>query len=815
MNKKLNEQLFDKHERMSKLKERVMDSMPTIELDRARIITKFYKENESLPILLKRAGSLREVFEKIPVYIRDDELIVGGEGSVPGSIQLYPEYNISFLQKDIDNLDGRLEYCKFDISEEHKKEFLQEIVPYWKGKTVEELAFTMIPDEAKTAIKANIINLSSGSWYGIGHFLPNYIEVAKRGTRAIVSDLRERRSKLDLTVTGDVEKDMWYEGAITILEGLPVWAKKHAVEARRIASAEKNEKRRSELLEIARICEKVPAEPAETFREALQAYWFTHVAVRLEQGAISISMGRFDQDFYPYYKKDLGAGILDADSAEELLECLWVKFNETNEFLPAAKEPYVSRQALTIGGVNAQGLDATNDLTYLTIKVHGSVNMHQPSFSLRCSVYTPDQILMDALRVISNGGGMPALFNDDLHIYSLMNRGASLEDARNYAVIGCVETAPANSSWPNCSAGKFNIPKCLMLALNDGVDIKANDTKVGNFNNYMLSDGANVQASERLGVATGDPRDFKTIDDLMNAFRAQVKHFAKLQVQAENAIEMAHASNAPILLSSVLVDDCIEKGVDLTKGGARYNWTAPCATGQANAGDCLEAIQKAVYDEKFISMDELLKALDLNFEGNEKLRQRLLGLPKYGNDVEEADLMVRAALKTYTDEIARYHNSRGGIYHGGSFPGLSHLAMGRDLGATPDGRKAGDAYAAGLQPVNGRYNSGLIATINSAKRLDYFSASNGTVLTVWLNPSMMKNERGLQNVAAVVRSYFENGQEIQFNVVSSEMLREAQEEPEKHRDLVVRVTGWSSFFTGLAKDVQDEVIERTEILNAN
>lgn len=780
-----------KRSRIKEIYDRLLDTVPTVDMDRARIVTEYYKSHESEPVVMKRGGSMADVFRKLPAVIRPNELIVGAEGRLQGSVQVYPEYNTFILKDEINVLEERLKYSKFTIDEKDKKEFLEEIEPYWSGRTMNEHIFSLIPEESQKAAEELMFTYSSGTMFNAAHTQPDYYQVMRRGTRAIVNDIDKKISDLNLADARDQKRFFWYKAAKAELEALPIWAGHYADEAEKQAGKEADPKRKEELLEIARICRKVPAEPAETFYEALQAVWFCHVAVRLETCGISISMGRFDMELAPYLDKDIASGKLTWDQAEELMECMWLKFNESNIMLPDAKEPFMSRQALTLGGVDSEGMDVTSDMSYLIIKTHESIHLHQPSICMRVHAETPFELLREALRVNRLGGGIPSFFNDKIHIPALMNRGASLEDARNYGIVGCVEPAPAYTSWASCSAGKFNLPKCFMLSLHDGLDI---------------------QTGKQIGIHVGKAENFQSFEEVKKAYADMVAYFARLEIMAENAIEIGQADRCPVPLMSVLHVGCLESGTDVTEGGAKYNWAAPQATGQATVGDGLEAIKTAVFDEKKITLKELLEVVDSNYAGEEGLRQYLLSLPKYGNDIDEPDYLVRFALKAFTDQMHNYHNARGGIFHAGSFPGPSHVTFGNALGATPDGRKAGEAFPAGLSPVSNRNTAAFTSIVNSASKLDYFSASNGTVITAWLSDSMLSTERGIENVAAVIKTYFERyGQEIQFNVVSAEELIDAQKNPEKHRALVIRVTGWSSFFVGLDKTLQDELIEREQL----
>ena len=781
-------------ERLAATKQRLLGATPRIGIERARLVTDFYREHEHLPTILKRAGALEQVLMRVPVHVWPDELIVGAEGPVPGCAQLYPDYSFHTIDAELDQFDARIPHTGFVISAEDKRELRERIFPYWKGKTLFELGASLIPPKAQAAMDAAVFTSIGGLHGGIGHTLADYPDVLVRGIDAIARDADEAIANADLSDPDQIQKIPFWQAVGTVCRAVVTWARRHADEARRLAAEEPNPERRAELLEIARICDKVPAGPAETFHEALQSLWFTHLAVLIESVGVSVSMGRFDQYMSRYYENDLAKGRLTRDQAKELLESLWIKFNEINRVFDKRRTdlvgPYTSRQAMTVGGVTPAGLDATNELTYLCLEVQQSVGLHQPSLCVRIHPTTPDEFLLLALKVVRMGTGLPALFNDEAHVWAMLNRGASLDDARDYAIVGCVEPSLPGKTWGNCSASKFNLPKCLILALHDGVD---------------------PATGRQVGPATGDPRTFTRFEQVLDAYRRQVAHFVGLVASVEHCIEIAHAERAPIPLMSALIKDCVGRGKDVTAGGAHYNMLAPQATGQTNVGDSLAAIKKLAFDDQALTMAQLLEALDQNFAGQEKLRQQLLRAPKYGNDDDAADLLVREALRVFTEAVARHRNIRGGHFHAGAFPSLSHVSFGKIVGATPDGRKAGEPFATGVTPASGRDVNGTAAAVNSAGKLDYLSASNGTVLTQWFHPSALADDRGLSNLAAVVRSYFDQrGQEIQFNVVSADLLREAQKHPEQYRSLVVRVTGWSAFFVGLEKDVQDEIIARTE-----
>lgn len=780
------------NQRVQKLTERVINGEPEITLDRARILTRAYQQTEGESPVIRRAKTFRKVLEELPVCIRDDELIVGSEAVKPASAQVFPEFSVDWIEREIDDFEKREDNSAFRISEDDKKELL-EIIAYWKGKTVADLVLGQIPPPVEKAVKHAVISSVSGLYYAIGHILPDYEKAIRVGLLGIIREARETMRKLDLTSPEDFRRMEFLKAVVIVGEAGINFARRYAEKARELAAKENDPVRKQELENIARICQKVPAQPAETFEEAIQSFWFNHLLILLETKGMGISPGRFDQYMHPYYAKDVRDGRLSEEQALELFGCLWVKFNEVNFLmdrnLATMIGGYPSRQNLVLGGQTPQGDDATNVLTYLCIQATSEIRLPQPSLSMRYHNGTPEKFLLAICDLIKLGLGFPAIHNDEINIPAQLRRGVSIEDARNYALVGCVEiSVPGKSN--NMPAGcKFNLPKCLELAIHDG-----------------KSNGATV------GVRTGDFAGFRSFDDFFAAYEKQVAYFVRQMVILENAIDMAHAELVPMPFLSALIGDCIKQCRDVTRGGAVYNFNGPQGVGLANVADSLSPVKKLVFEEKRVTLSDLQKALDTDFEGQEALRQMLIQqAPKYGNDDDYVDGLAKRAMDAFTGEVEKYATPRGGCFQAGMFPATAHISFGKRVGALPDGRKAGEPFADGVSPVPGNDTHGITAVLKSVAKLNHIIASNGTLLNQKLHPLTLKGEKGRHALARLLRSYADlKGMHVQFNVVDAQTLREAQREPQKYRNLVVRVAGWSSFFTGLSRDVQEDIIWRTE-----
>jgi len=628
----------------------------------------------------------------------------------------------------------------------------------------------------------------------IGHIIADYGRVIDKGLIAHKEYIKSKMNRLDMTEPESGSKYKFYEAELIVCDAVMEWAKRYAKEAARLASIEEDPRWKKELEMMARICERVPAYPAENFREAVQSFWFIHLPLYIEQNGLAVSVGRFDQYMHPYYKKSLEQGLITREEAQELLECLWIKFTEVMRAYDYECAKYYAgfsiSENLVLGGTDRSGKDATNDLSFMCLEAEKNTTLPQPNLAVRVHRNSPEDFLMKAVAVASTGRSKPEFFNDDIAIPALMKCGVTLEDARDYSISGCVEAVP-----PHCNgmtnAAMSNIAKALELALHDGV--------------CRLS-------GKQIGPKTGDPKNFKSIDDLIEAFKQQVKAYVKEMVTALNIIERVHAEHYPLPYFSLVMDDCIERGLDITAGGAVYNFTGPQAVGLADVANSLAAVKKLVFDEKKVSMEELLDAVDKNFEGREELRQTLINkAPKWGNDDDYVDELACEVAKIYCEEVSQYKNTRGGVYRPGIYSVSANVPLGLHVAALPNGRLSRAPLADGIGPQHGTDLYGPTAVTKSAAKLDHEIITNGTILNQKFTPKLLENEMGKRGLLELIRSYFDlGGWHIQFNVVSADKLRAAQKEPDKYKSLIIRVAGYSAFFVELDKAVQDDIISRTE-----
>jgi len=777
--------------RVERIKERFLAITPEICVERAKLITESYKETEAEPIHLRRAKALEKILSKMTIFIQEDELIVGNQATKPRASLITPEFSCKWLEAELDRLEKRSGDV-FLISED-KKKTLRELFPYWDGKTTNERAAALMTAEAKDAQAAGVFTVGNYFFNGVGHISVDYAKVLAKGLNGIIAEAEAETAKLDVADPEQLKKMHFLRAVVIANKAVIRFAERFAEEAERLAPKEKNPERKAELQEIARICRKVPAQPAETFWEALQSFWFVQLAIQIESNGRSISPMRFDQYMYPYYKAS--KDHMTVEKAQELLDLLWIKFTEINkvrdEGSTKAFGGYPMFQNLIVGGQTRDGEDATNELSFMCLQATANTRLYQPSISIRVHEDTPDSLYMKALEVSRIGLGMPAYYSDRVIIPALLSRGLTRADARDYGIIGCVEPQVGGKTEGWHDAAFFNMAKVLEVALNDGVD---------------------PATGKQLGPKTGDLTSFESFDDVMAAYRKQMEYFVKLLVISDNAVDIAHGERAPLPFLSSMADDCIAKGKSLQEGGAHYNFTGPQGVGVGNVGDSLAAIKKLVFEDKAVRLAELKEALRTNFEGKEDLRQMLINrAPKYGNDEEYADEIARQGALIYCKEVEKYTNPRGGQFQPGLYPVSANVPLGTVVGATPDGRKAGTPLADGVSPVSGRDNAGPTASVKSVTKLDHMIASNGTLLNQKFHPSALKDERGLRNLMAVTETLFKGGGlHVQYNVVSRETLLDAQKHPEKYRGLVVRVAGYSAFFTALDKALQDDIMARTE-----
>ncbi|MEW6660945.1 MAG: glycyl radical protein [Bacillota bacterium] len=779
-------------ERIERLRETVLNSMPEICIERAVAYTDIYKAYEALPQITKRSLAFEKFLETIPIYIRPDELIVGAEGPVSGSVHVFPEIASEWIEEELELFEQRPPHSRFVLSAE-SKEKLRELLPYWRGRAVVDRGLGLFPPEVKSFVETGVFASVSGLVLGLGHLIPNYSLILEKGLNSVIEDIRIKKENLNPANPAQFEAILFYDAAERTCKAVIRLAERYSQRANELAAVEENTERRNELIRISAICSRVPAKPAETFYEALQSFWLVHMAIMLESNGAGVSPGRFDQYIYSFLSKDIAGKRIDYPQALELLECLWIKFNEMNRLMNQGLtdliQSYPSRQNLVLGGLTKDGDDATNELSYLCLKATADIKFPQPSLSVRYHMNSPDQFMIDVAKVIRLGLGLPALYNDEAHIPALMSRGVALDDARNYALVGCVEPAPSGKGFPNAAGSKFNFPKCLELTLGNGVD---------------------PVSGNKIGLETG--KDFDRFEEFFAAYKVQIVYAIKQLVVAENVIEMAHRELAPLPWLSILVEGCIEQGKEVLAGGARYNFTGPQGVGLATIADSLAVIKKLVFEERKTTLAELRQMLSTNFADNERYRQMLINLaPKFGNDDDYVDMLAREAMEIYALELEKYINPRGGPFHAGMFPASANVSLGLLVGATPDGRYAGEPLPDGISPVQGRDSHGMTAVFNSVAKLNHLRTSNGTLLNQKIHPAVLESEEGLKKLVMATRAFFaRRSMHVQYNVVSSEMLRDAQLNPDKYRGLVVRVSGWSAFWASIDKALQDEIISRTE-----
>ena len=834
--------VIEKSSRIQKLIDNLYENMPEIESARGKLVTESYKATENLPIIKRRSAAFAHILRNIPIVIRDGELIVGSATVAPRGCQVFPEYSYEWLLGELDTVATRAA-DPFYVSEKTKAE-LREIYPWWNGKTTSDLAKANMDPEAYAAFTEHAVFTPGNYFYnGIGHVCVDYGKVMRIGYRGIIAEAEAALDKLDVSDADYVSRSNFLTAVIESCEAVIEYARRYSALARELASKEKNPERKRELEVIARNCARVPEFPATSFYEACQTFWFIQLLLQIESSGHSISPGRFDCYMYPYFKKDLDAGKITYEKAQELLDCVWVKFNDINKVRDAASADgfagYGMFQNLIVGGQNVHGMDSTNDLSYMCIEAAMHVPLPQPSISIRVWNGSPESLLIKAAALTRLGTGLPAYYNDEIIIPSIMARGLTLEDARDYCIIGCVEPQKPGKTDGWHDAAFFNMCRPMELAFSNGYD-----------------------KGKKIGPDTGDVADMKSFEEFYEAYKTQQSYMIKLLVNANNAIDMAHAVRCPLPFQSCMVEDCIGRGKSLQEGGAVYNFTGPQGFGIANNTDGLIAIKKLVFEEKRFTLLELREALKANFgygvqgpaaerlttevatelsmagmqiteavirtiydevtnqtslsaetKARYKEIKRLIEeeSPKYGNDIYDVDMFARDVANSYTREVEKYKNPRGGIFQAGLYPVSANVPLGASTGATPDGRLAYTPLADGIGPASGRDVKGPTATANSVAKLEQGVASNGTLLNQKFHPSALVGMAGLTKFVALIRSYFDQkGMHVQFNVVTKETLIDAQNNPEKYKTLVVRVAGYSALFTTLSRSLQDDIINRTE-----
>jgi formate C-acetyltransferase len=740
---------------------------------------------------MRRAKLLERILLEEPVVIQDGELIVGMKAPKPRGSPVYPEVNCAWVERDLETIATRPN-TPFFVSPGTKRVLKREVFPFWRNRQIVDRILEAVPETIWEAERRGVLY----NYYTsrtIGHFAVDYEKVLAKGFRGLMSDVQAILDGFDPGSSADAAKRPFLESILIVCRAAVRFAARYGAAAKRLARGEKNPRRRRELELIAGICARVPAEPSCSFPEALQSFWFTHLVLNLEMNGHSISPGRFDQYLNPYLEASLKSGELGPDEAQELLDLLWVKFDEItlakNGGESDTSSSYPDFQQLNVGGLAPDGRDATNALSEMCLTALEHTRLPQPQLSALISSKTPPRFLARCAEILKLGLGMPALFNADQVVLGSVNRGKTLADARRASINGCVTTY-CDGKDRAASSGYFNLAKCLELALNDGVD--------------RLS-------GERLGPATGGPAEWTAFDDLVGAFRLQIRHFVGLKVAYDNIVRGLYAGLFPVPFVSALIDDCAVRGLDWHAGGSRYAIAVISGVGLGTVADSLSAIRTHVYDKKTTTMAALKTALDEDFRGRSVLAETLRRkTPHFGNDDDAADDLALLTQRIFCEEVEKHSDVLGARYWVDLLPTTAHIALGKLTGATPDGRKAGHWLSEGISPVQGRDARGPTAAAKSVAKLDHVR-TNGTLLNMKFSPACLATDEDVRDLASFLRAYFDlGGYHIQLNVVDRATLQRAQERPEDYRNLLVRVAGYSDYFVLLSRDIQDEIISRTE-----
>lgn len=776
--------------RVARVRERIINAPQEVCIERARYLTHAMARHWEEHPLTRMSLALEEILNRITVTIRDDELIVGCRTSKLKGAPLFPENKIRWIEGDVENFDGR-EVQRALITEAEKAEVLSEIVPFWQGKTVEDQFESILPEDIQNDIDKYVFTFMLEITYGIGHFTMNHDQVLRLGLKGVIAKARARFEQLPQSER-TTEKGLFYQAVIRSLQAAIAFANRYATQAETMANQTSDPVRAQELKTIAATCRQVPEHPARTFQEAVQAVYFIHLISQIETGGNSISLGRIDQILYPWYQEDLKHQRTTPEQARELLSLLFLKTNEIwnvleEAYIPGGEGPEgKTTQNTTVGGVNSRGEDATNELSYIGLDAYAAIRTVQPNFGVRIGPEAPETFFSKAIEYAKDGV-LLHFFNDRAIISSLVKAGHTLEDARDYGVVGCLEPNAQGKSFGSTFAVQFNGVKCLEFALANGID--------------------NIFGYES-GLQTGDPANFKTFDDVWDAYDRQFRHFMNQMVRGIECLDRTIATQLPSPFASAMIEGSLEKGIDLTRGGAIYNSTGVQLMGFANIADSLYAIQKAIFNEKKYSMAELTKWLATDWlDADDKQQFFYHKIEKYGNDSNGADVMAQKVANHFCDVLEPYRNFRGGAFWPGIFSVGFHITMGAFTAASAEGRFAGDTFGNGITPTNGVTIAGPTAIMNSVTKLPLERIYNGANL----NMRFQGNKTKTQNLLDLMKTYFEQGGvQVQFNMVDSATLRAAQHDPDQYRDLVVRISGYSGIFINLSDIAQEEIIRRSE-----
>ena len=788
--------------RMQQFREELLECRPYICAERAVLATQSYKEHADKPITLKRAYTLANILQNMTIFIEPETLIAGNQASQNRSAPVFPEYAMDWVIRELDEFDKR-DGDVFYITEETKQQ-LRDIYPFWQHNTLLSRGLAAMPAQSKVFYDLGIIKAEGNLTSGDAHIAVDYASVLRGGLASYEARTRACMEKLDLTQVADLKKLYFYQAILIVIDAVRGFARRYADLAEAQAQTA-DDARKAELLEMARILRKVPYEPAETMREAVQSMWLIHLIPQIESNGHSLSYGRMDQFLYPYYAADLESGRITEDEACELLTNLWLKTFTINKVRSWTHTQFSAGsplyQNVTVGGQTPDKRDAVNPLSYLILRSVSQTRLPQPNLTVRYHAGLSREFMDEAIEVVKLGFGMPAFNNDEIIIPSFIARGVREEDAYNYSAIGCVETAVPGKWGYRCTGMSFlNFPKSLLIAMNDGVD---------------------PQSGTRLTQGVGHFRDMRTYAELEHAWDVIIRDFTRHSAIIENVCDMVLEEDAPDVLCSALCEDCIGRGLTLKEGGAIYDFISGLQVGIANLADSLAAIKKLVFEEKKLTPAQLWEALETDFAGEEgeRIRQMLINeAPKYGNDDDYVDQLVVDAYESYIDEIKKYPNTRfgrgpiGGIRYAGTSSISANVGQGRGTLATPDGRHAGEPLAEGCSPSHAMDKSGPTGVFKSVSKLHTEEITGGVLLNQKVTPSLLSKEENKQKLIMMIRTFFDrlHGYHVQYNVVDRATLLDAQVHPEKHRDLIVRVAGYSAFFNVLSRQTQDDIIARTE-----
>lgn len=790
-------------ERMKEFREEVLDEKPYIDAQRAILATLAYKENLNQPRVMVRAKMLEKVLDNMSIYIEDKSLLAGNQATKNRNAPIFPEYTMEFVMNELDQFEKR-DGDVFYITEKTKEQ-LRDIAPFWQNNNLRARGEALLPEEVRVFMETGVFGMEGKLNAGDAHLAVNYERILKDGLRGYEKRVKECKATLDLTNPDNIDKYCFYNAVLIVLEAVRNFANRYSVLAKDLAEKELNQERKVELLEISRICSKVPYEPAETFQEAVQSVWSIQLILQIESNGHSLSYGRFDQYMYPYYDRDIKNGTIKKSEALELLTCLWIKTLTINKVrsqahtLSSAGSPMY--QNVTIAGQTTDKKDAVNDLSFLVLKSVAQTRLTQPNLTVRYHKNINKHFLDECIEVMCLGFGMPALNNDEIIIPSFMDWGVKEEDAYNYSAIGCVETAVPGKWGYRCTGMSYiNFPRMLLCTMNNGVDLTSN---------------------KRFTKGYGHFTEMESYEELLEAWDKTIREITRYSVIVENVIDKASERDVPDILCSALTDDCIARGKTIKEGGAVYDFISGLQVGIANMADCLAAIKKLVYEEKKITRQELWNAIldDFSSPENKKIQEMLIReAPKYGNDDDYVDQLIVEAYDSYIEEIEKYPNTRynrgpiGGIRYAGTSSISANVGQGMSTMATPDGRNAFEPLAEGCSPAHNSDKNGPTAVFKSVSKLRTNKITGGVLLNQKMTPQMLSTEENRQKLELLIKTFFNrlHGYHVQYNIVSKETLIDAQKHPEKHKDLIVRVAGYSAFFNVLSKKTQDDIIGRTE-----